>query len=70
MLVPNIIVYILFCGHTTLLEYCGCMLTGCLVLFQVMHIAAAVEINSKFIPSLKQLHSSLHAKVKIVFVSL
>ncbi|URD83569.1 Fumarate hydratase 1, mitochondrial [Musa troglodytarum] len=28
----------------------------------VMHIAAAVEINSRFIPSLKQLHSSLHTK--------
>ncbi|KAK9139280.1 hypothetical protein Scep_008961 [Stephania cephalantha] len=28
----------------------------------VMHIAAAVEINSKFIPSLKQLHTSLQSK--------
>ncbi|XP_020271428.1 fumarate hydratase 1, mitochondrial [Asparagus officinalis] len=28
----------------------------------VMHIAAAVEINSRFIPSLKQLHCSLHKK--------
>ncbi|KAJ8511181.1 hypothetical protein OPV22_001615 [Ensete ventricosum] len=28
----------------------------------VMHIAAAVEINSRFIPTLKQLHSSLHTK--------
>ncbi|MQL97774.1 hypothetical protein Taro_030469, partial [Colocasia esculenta] len=28
----------------------------------VMHIAAALEINNRFIPSLKQLHSSLHAK--------
>ncbi|KAJ0978515.1 hypothetical protein J5N97_013989 [Dioscorea zingiberensis] len=28
----------------------------------VMHIAAAVEINSRFIPSLKQLHTSLHSK--------
>ncbi|RZC92545.1 hypothetical protein C5167_029323 [Papaver somniferum] len=28
----------------------------------VMHIAAAVEINSRFIPSLKQLHSSLQCK--------
>lgn len=28
----------------------------------VMHIAAATEVNSKFIPSLKQLHDSLHAK--------
>ncbi|KAL6593877.1 hypothetical protein ACP70R_014114 [Stipagrostis hirtigluma subsp. patula] len=28
----------------------------------VMHIAAAVEINSKFIPSLQQLHKSLHSK--------
>ncbi|XP_038974287.1 fumarate hydratase 1, mitochondrial-like [Phoenix dactylifera] len=28
----------------------------------VMHIAAAVEVNSKFIPNLKQLHSSLHSK--------
>ncbi|KAK3037009.1 hypothetical protein RJ639_031583 [Escallonia herrerae] len=30
----------------------------------VMHIAAATEINSRFIPSLKQLHTSLHSKVK------
>ncbi|KAM3292084.1 hypothetical protein ACQJBY_032782 [Aegilops geniculata] len=28
----------------------------------VMHIAAAVEINSRFIPSLEQLHKSLHSK--------
>ncbi|KAG0476895.1 hypothetical protein HPP92_013259 [Vanilla planifolia] len=28
----------------------------------VMHIAAATEINSRFIPSLKQLHDSLHEK--------
>lgn len=28
----------------------------------VMHIAAAVEINSRFIPSLQQLHNSLHSK--------
>ncbi|OAY75357.1 Fumarate hydratase 2, chloroplastic [Ananas comosus] len=28
----------------------------------VMHIAAATEINRKFIPSLKQLHDSLHSK--------
>ncbi|KAK1281129.1 hypothetical protein QJS04_geneDACA019779 [Acorus gramineus] len=28
----------------------------------VMHIAAASEINSRFIPSLEQLHNSLHAK--------
>ncbi|XP_034708273.1 fumarate hydratase 1, mitochondrial-like isoform X2 [Vitis riparia] len=28
----------------------------------VMHIAAAVEINSRFIPKLKQLHTSLHSK--------
>ncbi|KAL5701028.1 fumarate hydratase [Ranunculus cassubicifolius] len=28
----------------------------------VMHIAAAVEINSGFIPKLKQLHTSLHSK--------
>lgn len=28
----------------------------------VMHIAAAVEMNSKFIPSLRQLHSALEAK--------
>nr|CAD1828519.1 unnamed protein product [Ananas comosus var. bracteatus] len=28
----------------------------------VMHIAAVGEINSRFIPSLKQLHSALHAK--------
>ncbi|CAD6211123.1 unnamed protein product [Miscanthus lutarioriparius] len=28
----------------------------------VMHIAAAVEINSRFIPSLQQLHDSLHSK--------
>eukprot|EP00268_Persea_americana_P032061 TRINITY_DN3138_c0_g1_i2.p1 TRINITY_DN3138_c0_g1~~TRINITY_DN3138_c0_g1_i2.p1 ORF type:complete len:489 (-),score=103.72 TRINITY_DN3138_c0_g1_i2:459-1925(-) len=28
----------------------------------VMHIAAAVDINKRFIPSLKQLHSSLHSK--------
>ncbi|KAF8387762.1 hypothetical protein HHK36_026417 [Tetracentron sinense] len=28
----------------------------------VMHIAAAVEINSRFIPRLKQLHTSLHSK--------
>lgn len=28
----------------------------------VMHIAAAVEMNSKFIPSLRQLHSTLEAK--------
>lgn len=28
----------------------------------VMHIAAAVEINSKFVPSLKHLHSSLRSK--------
>ncbi|KAK8960589.1 hypothetical protein KSP40_PGU015193 [Platanthera guangdongensis] len=28
----------------------------------VMHIAAATEVNFKFIPSLKQLHESLHAK--------
>jgi len=30
--------------------------------WQVMHIAAAVEMNSKFIPSLRQLHSILEAK--------
>ncbi|KAF8392644.1 hypothetical protein HHK36_022993 [Tetracentron sinense] len=36
----------------------------------VMHIAAAVEINSRFIPSLKQLHTSLRSKrVSAVFVS-
>lgn len=29
----------------------------------VMHIAAAVEMNSKFIPNLKQLHAALDAKV-------
>uniref|UniRef100_A0A803LA29 fumarate hydratase n=1 Tax=Chenopodium quinoa TaxID=63459 RepID=A0A803LA29_CHEQI len=29
---------------------------------QVMHIAAAMEINSRFVPNLKNLHSSLHAK--------
>lgn len=34
--------------------------------FQVMHIAAAVEINSRFIPSLEQLHKSLHSKVEIL----
>ncbi|RVW39199.1 Fumarate hydratase 2, chloroplastic [Vitis vinifera] len=28
----------------------------------VMHIAAGVEINSRFIPKLKQLHTSLHSK--------
>ncbi|XP_039135570.1 fumarate hydratase 1, mitochondrial-like [Dioscorea cayenensis subsp. rotundata] len=28
----------------------------------VMHIAAAVEINSRFVPSLKQLHTALHSK--------
>eukprot|EP00262_Sarcandra_glabra_P002197 TRINITY_DN1245_c0_g1_i8.p1 TRINITY_DN1245_c0_g1~~TRINITY_DN1245_c0_g1_i8.p1 ORF type:complete len:466 (-),score=76.37 TRINITY_DN1245_c0_g1_i8:181-1578(-) len=28
----------------------------------VMHIAAAIEINSRLIPSLKQLHSTLHSK--------
>lgn len=28
----------------------------------VMHIAAAMEINSRFVPNLKNLHSSLHAK--------
>ncbi|KAH0462844.1 hypothetical protein IEQ34_010419 [Dendrobium chrysotoxum] len=28
----------------------------------VMHIAAATEVNASFIPSLKQLHDSLHAK--------
>ncbi|KMT09246.1 hypothetical protein BVRB_6g133460 [Beta vulgaris subsp. vulgaris] len=28
----------------------------------VMHIAAAMEINSRFLPKLKNLHSSLHAK--------
>ena len=33
------------------------------VLQKVMHIAAAVEMNSKFIPSLRQLHYSLEAKV-------
>lgn len=31
-----------------------------------MHIAAAVEINSRFIPSLEQLHKSLHSKVEIL----
>ncbi|XP_057535875.1 fumarate hydratase 1, mitochondrial [Amaranthus tricolor] len=28
----------------------------------VMHIAAAMEINSRFLPNLKNLHSTLHAK--------
>lgn len=32
--------------------------------WQVMHIAAAVEMNSKFIPNLKQLHAALDAKVQ------
>uniref|UniRef100_A0A0E0M6X1 fumarate hydratase n=1 Tax=Oryza punctata TaxID=4537 RepID=A0A0E0M6X1_ORYPU len=30
----------------------------------VMHRAAAAEINSRFVPSLQQLHKSLHSKVK------
>ncbi|XP_040931657.1 fumarate hydratase 1, mitochondrial isoform X1 [Gossypium hirsutum] len=30
----------------------------------VMHIAAAMEINSRLIPELKNLHSALHSKVK------
>ncbi|EEE59021.1 hypothetical protein OsJ_10766 [Oryza sativa Japonica Group] len=30
----------------------------------VMHIAAATEINSRFVPSLQQLHKSLDSKVK------
>ncbi|KAG8038403.1 hypothetical protein GUJ93_ZPchr0353g2930 [Zizania palustris] len=29
---------------------------------EVMHIAAATEINSRFVPSLEQLHKSLHSK--------
>ena len=33
---------------------------------QVMHIAAGVEINSRFIPKLKQLHTSLHSKVGLI----
>lgn len=28
-----------------------------------MHIAAATEINSRLLPKLKQLHTTLHAKV-------
>jgi fumarate hydratase class II len=36
----------------------------CLFLsFQVMHIAAGMEINSRLIPSLKTLHSTLNSKV-------
>ncbi|KAL0918534.1 hypothetical protein M5K25_010547 [Dendrobium thyrsiflorum] len=31
----------------------------------VMHIAAATEVNASFIPSLKQLHDSLHAKLVV-----
>lgn len=34
--------------------------------FQVMHIAAAMEINSRVIPSLKTLHSTLNSKVRIL----
>ncbi|XP_060194502.1 fumarate hydratase 2-like isoform X2 [Lycium barbarum] len=29
----------------------------------VMHIAAAMEINKRLVPNLKQLHTSLHSKV-------
>lgn len=39
------------------------LLISCLVPFQVMHIAAATEINSRLIPNLRNLHTALHSKV-------
>lgn len=47
------------------LPACGLLMSSVFGSFQVMHIAAAVEINSRFIPSLKQLHTSLHSKVEL-----
>lgn len=36
-----------------------------------MHIAAAMEINSRLVPKLKQLHTTLHlSKLFIIFISL
>lgn len=37
---------------------------------QVMHIAAAMEINSRLLPNLKTLHSTLHSKVEYLLVQI
>ncbi|KAG5514196.1 hypothetical protein RHGRI_035555 [Rhododendron griersonianum] len=36
----------------------------------VMHIAAAMEINSRLIPNMKHLQASLNSKVEVIFCSL
>lgn len=39
------------------------------LILQVMHIAAAMEINSRLIPKMKHLQASLHSKVEVIFCS-